>query len=234
MSESGLPGVRPTNDQGVSGNTLQVVTSSRADRLAGQAAVGLAVYLALSVLLFRLRTDYNFLRTEESDYAVGRWSPLMDLAYLVRGACSAAVVLALSRSARPEARSRTGEGLLWVWAVASALLAFFPSDLEGQHPQTASGGVHLILALAAFLAAPAGQLCVGWRLHADVRWRALCPVLIVLPVLAAGAFVLTFAAWLAPGSLDGLWERVFLGLVLAWLLVVALRIHGLYRIALRI
>jgi hypothetical protein len=63
---------------------------------------------------------------------VGRWSTLMDLAFLVRGAGSAALVLALARSVRPWARSRIGEGLLWIWAVASALLAFFPADLEGQ------------------------------------------------------------------------------------------------------
>src|SRR5262249_50390449 len=146
----------------------------------------------------------------------------------------AALVLALARAVRPSARSRIGEGLLWIWAVASALLAFFPADLEGQQPQTASGGVHLILALAAFLAAPVGQFAIGVRAYADPRWRLLCPALVVLPMLAAGAFVLTLRTRFAPGSLDGLWERLFLGLTLAWLLLAAVRILTLHRIIVRI
>ncbi len=198
-------------------------TSSSAHRLAVVAGAGIGLYLALSVLLYRLRTDVSLLYDSEGDYGVGGWSRLMDIAYLFRGGLSAAVVLAFARALPPRARSDTGAALLWIWAVCSALLAFFPADLEGR-PETAAGGVHLILSLAAFLAAPIGQLLLGWRLGADPMWRPLRPLLVVLPLAASGAFVLLMRTRFAPHSLDGLWERVFLGLVLAWLLTVALRI----------
>ena len=194
---------------------------------------GLGLYLALSVLLFRLRTDCSLLYDAESDYGVGGWSRLMDVAFLVRGGLSAAVILAIGYGLPRHARSDTGAGLLWIWAVASALLAFFPADLEGR-PETAAGGVHLILSLAAFLAAPMGQLFLAWRLGADPAWRALRPVLLALPVPAVVAFVLLIRTRFAPHSLDGLWERVFLVCVLGWLLAVALRILTPARVPVRV
>ncbi len=198
-------------------------TTSSAHRLAAVTVAGVGLYLALSVLLFRLRTDVSLLYDAEGDYGVGGWSRLMDIAYLVRGGLSAAVILALARVLRPRARSETGTALLWIWAVCSALLAFFPADIEGR-PETAAGGVHLILSLAALLAAPLGQLLLGWRLGADPAWRPLRPILVVLPLAACAAFVLLMRTRFAPHSLDGLWERVFVALVLGWLLTVALRI----------
>jgi hypothetical protein len=212
---------------------MRVGTSSSAHRLAAVTAAGVGLYLALSVLLFRLRTDISLLYDSEGDYGAGGWSRLLDIAYLVRGGLSAALILAFARVLPPRARSGTGAGLLWIWAVCSALLAFFPADIEGR-PETAAGGVHLILSLAAFLAAPLGQLLIGWRLGADPAWRPLRPVLVVLPLAAFGAFVLLMRTRFAPHSLDGLWERVFLGLVLAWLLTVALRILAPARVLVRV
>jgi len=212
------------------GKLTGVGSSSSAHRLATVTVAGLGLYLAVSVLLFRLRTDYSLLHDAESDYAVGGWSRLMDVAFLVRGGFSAALILALAYAVPASARSEIGVALLWIWSVGSGLLAFFPTDLEGQEPATAAGGVHLILALAAFLAAPVGQLAIAWRLRYARHWRPVLPVLLALPVLAAAAFVLLLRTRLAPHSLDGLWERVFLACVLVWLLVAALRILTLHRL----
>jgi len=212
------------------GKLTGVGSSSSAHRLATVTVAGLGLYLAVSVLVFRLRTDYSLLHDAESDYAVGGWSRLMDVAFLVRGGFSAALILALAYAVPASARSEIGVALWWIWSVGSGLLAFFPTDLEGQEPATAAGGVHLILALAAFLAAPVGQLAIAWRLRYERQWRPVLPVLLALPVLAAAAFVLLLRTRLAPHSLDGLWERVFLACVLVWLLVAALRILTLHRL----
>jgi hypothetical protein len=210
-----------------------VGSPSSARRLATVTLAGLGLYLALSILLFRLRTDISLLYDPESDYGNGGWSRLIDVAFLIRGGLSAAVILALAHALPTRARSDTGAGLLWIWAVASALLAFFPTDLAGQ-PETASGGVHLILSLAAFLAAPIGMLLVAWRLGAHAGWRGVRPVLLLLPVLATVAFVLLMRTRFEPHSLEGLWERAFLVCVLGWLLVVALRMLTLTRVPVRV
>jgi hypothetical protein len=186
---------------------------------------GVGLYLALSVLLYRLRHDCSLLYDPESSYALGGWSQIMDVAYLVRGGLSAAVLLALAHSLPPQRRSEAGAALLWIWAVGSALLGFFPADPAGQ-PQTASGGVHVLLTLAAFLAGPLGQILVGYRLGGVPAWRPLRPLLLGLPVLAIGALVLLIRTRYAPHSLDGLWERVFLGCTLGWFLAVSLRIES--------
>jgi hypothetical protein len=197
--------------------------SSSARRLATVTMAGLGLYLALSVLLYRLRHDCSLLYDPESSYALGGWSRIMDVAYLVRGGLSAAVLLALAHGLPPRGPLENGAALLWIWAVGSALLGFFPADPEGQ-PETASGGVHVILTLAAFLAGPLGQILVGYRLGGTPAWQPLRPLLLGLPVLATGALVLLIRTRYAPHSLDGLWERVFLVCVLGWFLAVALRI----------
>jgi hypothetical protein len=215
------------------GSLKTVGYSSSTRRLATVTLAGLGLYLALSVLLYRLRTDCSLLYDPESTYAIGGWSRIMDVAYLVRGGLSAAVLLAFAHGLPPRARSDTGAGVLWIWAVASALLGFFPADPEGR-PETASGGVHVVLALAALLAAPLGQILIGYRLGREPAWRPLRPVLLGLPLLAAGAVVLLIRTRYAPHSLDGLWERAFLVCVLGWLLAVALRILTLARALARV
>jgi cytochrome c-type biogenesis protein CcmE len=75
--------------------------SSSARRLATVTMAGLGLYLALSVLLYRLRHDCSLLYDPESSYALGGWSRIMDVAYLVRGGLSAAVLLALAHGLPP-------------------------------------------------------------------------------------------------------------------------------------
>jgi hypothetical protein len=190
-----------------------MASPSSAHRLAAATLAGLGAYLALSF---------------------GPWSWFMDVAFLIRGGLSAALILALTRAVPHAARSGIGVGLLWLWAVASGLLAFFPADQAGQQPGTASGGLHVILALAAFLAVPVGQLLAAWGLRAEPLWRPVLGPLLILPVPAAVAFVLMLRTRYAPGSPDSGWARVFVGVALAWFLVAALRILLRHRVTARV
>jgi hypothetical protein len=77
--------------------------------------------------------QYSLVYNAESDHGRGPWSWVMDLNFLLRCAFSLAIVGALVRVTRPDARPRGGLALLIVWAVCSGLLAFFADDLQGQH-----------------------------------------------------------------------------------------------------
>jgi hypothetical membrane protein len=187
----------------------------RASALAWLALGGTIAYLIIDVLLAFLRPHYSLIYNAESDYGRGPWSWVMDLNFLLRCALSMAAVGALHK-ATPQARSRTGLALLFAWATCSGLLAFFPDDLEGQ-PLRGSGTVHLALAFLAFCCVTAATITISVGLRRDPRWHRARPLLLASSIAGAAAFLLlchTAGHQHAPG---GLYERVFLGLELAWI-----------------
>ena len=149
----------------------------------------------------------------------------MDIAFLVRGALSLAVVAAL-RLTEPVRRRNPGRALLVLWAVCSALLAFFPDDPAGTPTHTA-GRIHLVLAGIAFLGVAIGTPIVSRGLWEDPRWESLHVPLYVLSWLAIVAVLLLGHTHLRIQTLGGLYERLFLGLELLWFLIVAVRIATL-------
>lgn len=198
----------------------------RARLYARLAIAGIGIYLALSVLLAFLRPQFSLLHNAESDYgSAGHDAWVMDIAFLVRGALSLAVVGALALT-RPVRRQTAGLALLAVWAVGSALLAFFPDDPAGTPVHTA-GRVHLVLAGIAFLAVAIGTIVVSRGLRHDPRWQSLHAPLYVVSRLAIVAVLLLGRTHLRITSLGGLYERLFLGLELLWFLIVAIRIAAL-------
>jgi hypothetical membrane protein len=191
-------------------------------RRAAQAAiVGILLYVAIDVALVFLRPGFSVLHNAESDYGSrGAYAWVMDLNFLLRCAASLAVVWALALVVPASGRLRAGLACLAVWAVASGLLAFFPDDPVG----TKSHGlakVHLLLAAIAFVAVIIGTRLSTRALRRDPGWR---PVLAPLAVLSWGALVpvlLLSRSHLRPHSLGGLYEKVFLGVELAWFLLCA-------------
>lgn len=170
------------------------------------ALVGIALYVLSDVALAVLRPDYSLLRNYESDYGRGRFAWLMDVNFLLRGVFSVCAAIALRRAG---VAGRVSVVLMWVWAAASALLAFFPDNPAG-YPVLASGRVHLLLAGVAFVAIAVATLLMSFRhgARAGVAQR-------VLAVVGAVASVLV----LHPFGVGGLVERVFLAAEIAWVVV---------------
>ncbi|MGH3149476.1 MAG: DUF998 domain-containing protein, partial [Streptosporangiaceae bacterium] len=104
---------------------------SRVRPLARLTLAGVALYVAIDVLLAFLRPGYSLIYNAESDYGRGPWYWVMDLNFLLRCALSLAIASALYRVIRPDGRTRAGLALLVTWAVCSGLLAFFADDPEG-------------------------------------------------------------------------------------------------------
>jgi hypothetical membrane protein len=192
---------------------------SRAKPLARLALAGIAVYVAIDVLLAFLRPQYSLLYNAESDYGRGPWYWVMDINFLLRCALSLAIAAALYQAARPDGRTRAGLALLVTWAICSGLLAFFADDPEGT-PQTGSGVVHVVLAFIAFTAITIGAILISASLMSDPDWRPAAPILLAISVGSALAYLLLSTAHKhhAPG---GLYERIFLGLVFLWIAVAA-------------
>ena len=187
------------------------------------AVAGVIAYVLADVALALLRPGLSLVHNPESDYGVGPFSWLMDLNFLLRGALTACLLVAIVRCWRPPALGRLGVVLLAVWAGFSALLAVFPDDPLGT-PATASGAIHLLLALVAFLGALVGTFLLSLAAGRRPLRQRLRGWLLALSVLAAVPFLALLRAGFRADSLGGLYERLFLALELAWMLVAALSV----------
>jgi hypothetical membrane protein len=182
---------------------------------------GVALYVAIDVLLAFLRPGYSLIYNAESDYGRGPWFWVMDLNFLLRCALSLALAIALYRVVRLDGRARAGLALLVTWAVCSGLLAFFADDPEGT-PQHGSGVVHLVLAFVAFTAITIGAILISASLLSDPAWRPAARVLLAISVAGALAYLLLGQALKHHHAPGGLYERIFLGLVLLWIVIAAI------------
>ncbi len=187
--------------------------------------VGTVLYAAIDTALVFLRPQLSFLHSAESDYgSLGNWDWLMDLNFLLRGALSLAAVRAISFAVgdgQQSGRLRRGLRLLQIWAVASALLAFFPDDPAGTQSRW-HGDVHLVLAFVAFLCVVLGAIIVTTALRPIPRWSRISGPLTVLAWGALIPLLLLGHTHFRRHSIGGLYEKVFLGVELLWLLVAAL------------
>jgi len=189
-----------------------------AGRVAAAAATGIITYLLIDAALRVLEPQYSLLRNAESDYTNGPYAWLMDLNFLLRGGFSLAVVAAIASLVPRRGVVTAGLALMAVWAVGSGLLAFFPDDLAG-HAVTTAGRLHLVLALIAFVAVAIGAAVLAYGLLQERAWRPVAPWLVGLAV--AGLVALPLVGRPLIRADIGLFERLFLGLELAWLLVAA-------------
>jgi hypothetical membrane protein len=185
------------------------------------AVVGVGVYVAVDVLLVFLRPHFSVLHNAESDYgSAGRWGWVMNVNFVLRCALSLAVVYALSRdvASRP---IRPALWLLGIWAVASGLLAFFPDDPVGAKTIGTAAKMHGLLALIAFPCVLVGTIWASRVLRREPGWAPVATMLYVLSWLCVVPILLLVHANLKVHSLGGLWEKTFLGMELAWFLIVA-------------
>jgi hypothetical protein len=217
----------PNRPTAPAGERIGTDTAARFGRLA---LVGIALYVVLDVVAQALPPHYNPVTQAESDLAVGPYGFVMTVNFVVRGLLSLALIAGLQRGVAPAARSRAGLVLVGVWAVGAFLLAIFPTDVGGH--VTVHGAIHVVVALLAFVAGVVGEGLVAARLGADSRWAPLRLVLLVMAVVAAVVLVALIggnghAVARLTGSVFGLVERVFLGLVLLWMAVAAVRLTRL-------
>ena len=180
---------------------------------------GILLYIIIDLILFFLRPDLPVFTHAESDYGNGSWSWLMDGNFLLRCALSLAALLAFWSALPRTLLSRIGLVLFGVWAIGSGILAFFPDDYEGT-PPTVHGAIHLLVAAIAFLCCLLATLLLTILLARRWRGRPVVIGLILSWILAAAGQFLLVRHGFAPGSLDGLYERIFLGFELLWIALV--------------
>lgn len=194
-----------------------------AARLAGLTNIGIILYVILDTVAQLLPPHYSPIRQAESDLAVGTYGWVMTINFVVRGLFSLALLAALAASSPSQRKSRAGLILLGIWSIGAFLLAAFPTDLNGEH--SVHGKIHLAVAFIAFLAVALAEVILS-RAFANFgagRIRGIARKLTTLAVCTLVAFVVL--AGTLSGRAGGLFERLFLGLALLWMVVVAIQLQ---------
>ncbi|WP_411732837.1 DUF998 domain-containing protein [Paeniglutamicibacter sp.] len=199
-------------------------------RLATAAMAGVALYVLVDVVLQFLPPHYSVVSDAESNLAVGPFGWIMNLNFLGRAVTTLCAIVAINRVDQVSGFRRTGVLLMAAGGLCSAVLAFFPTDVDagsGLHAATTEGTVHLYVAGGGFLAALAGILVLTrWMRSAPELANAYPAAFILAAVTAVGLASLGLTAAVGPDLL-GLAERVCLAGVLGWVLVVCRAIRRL-------
>lgn len=165
-----------------------------------------------------------------SEYAAGRLGSLMVTAFAFLAIGVAALGLGLAAGLDPEARSRAGNVLLLVAAVGFLGSGVFVTDLQVlnenppprwvEPPPSPEMIGHLLSSLVAFLGLlPAAglisrRLRLAGRLRGGYRWLRILAWAMPLGLLAV-------MFYFEPRGIEGLGQRIFIAMMLAWLLIAA-------------
>jgi hypothetical membrane protein len=197
---------------------------------------GVVLYVVLDAIAQSLPPHYSPIQDAESDLAVGPYGYIMTVNFLNRGLLSLVFVYALSRTFRltgaiPTAPSSgrnpysRGLSLLGVWGVGAIILAIFPTDVPAT-PLSWHGTIHLLVALVAFLAGAFGTLSLSRQFRASQALRGAAGYSMAIAALSVVfCFVTLGLGFVDPhlaARVGGLDERIFLGLVLVWMVAVSL------------
>ncbi len=180
---------------------------------------GSACFVA-SALLLPAISEYSIRRDFISELAIGRYGFVQTLAFLAFGIGALALAAGLRRSTKGSWGSLVGSILVGLFGIGVLLDAVFPID-PGGRMMTVAGTVHLMAALAAFVCMVVAMFVLSRTFKQSARWRSLRSVGLVLALAALAAFFLP-----SGGEWAGLFQRVFVGIVISWMVIVAIRLRS--------
>jgi hypothetical protein len=145
------------------------------------AAAGIVALVALAAVIGSLAylhlapTGLSPIRNAVSQYGITPYRSGYRVATIAFAAAGAALALAISHALPGTGRTRLVIAMLIVFAIARALISWFPMDEPGT-PRTATGRRHGLLAIAAFAAATIAAFRLGSALAHGGRWHSLATV----------------------------------------------------------
>ncbi len=194
----------------------------RLDLYARLALAGVACFVA-SALVLPLFSEYTLTRDYISELAIGRFGFVQTIAFLAFGLGTLALAAGIRRATRGSWGSLVGSVIFALFGFGVLVDAFFPIDRGGNHPQTMTGTVHILAASVAFACAVLGMFVLTRTFKRDARWQSYWRLSLVLALGALVAFFLPSGQW------AGTFQRIFLGVVIAWMILAASGLRSIAR-----
>ena len=195
--------------------------------IAAYIALSSVIYYAAAIItLHILRPDFDPKYRYLSEYVNGPYGALMTSTFFVLSLGSLALLFGLWRSVSSKIRFAPGM-LLWLaWACAVFFAGVYPSDLQGA-PATSNGQLHNQMGMIAFPCATLALPLLSLPLRWEKKWQSVwAPA-----VLLSFSVIISFFALDRLGEMQraGLDQRIFLGLTLIWMWILARKILAIER-----
>jgi hypothetical protein len=187
--------------------------------IAAGAIVGLAIYAATALLL-PLLSEYSLTKDYISELAIGRYGYLQRAAFFATGLGTVALAEGIRMATKGTWGSRWGSLLVGKYGIGAILVAIFATDEIDSTGRVVSptsvGIVHMVVSALAFVAVIAAMFVLSRTFKRHTRWQAFWPWTLVLAVIAlVGFFGQSAGPWV------GVSQRIFVGTITLWLVLVA-------------
>ena len=211
------------NEVSREGGTVSSSTSRqearRLELLAAVAIVGQVFFTAIAWLL-PFFSEYTLIGDNISELALGSYVYLQTAAFLAAGVGSLALAVGVRRTTSGSWGSRVGSSLIGLYGVGAILVGIFPTDRIDAAADllslTTVGTVHIVVSALAFVLGIVGMFVLSRTFKRDARWRGLWPWSLVLALATLiGFFLQNEGPWV------GLTQRIFVGTITLWLVLVA-------------
>ncbi len=150
--------------------------------------------------------------------------------FFVFGILTVAFAFGLHRGIGDGQGSRLGPILVGIFGIITVAQAFLPCD-PGCDFKSLIGALHNLTGLNSFLALCVGILVTSRRLKGDPNWQSYRGYSLITGVAALVSLVAWIGISKAAGvdAVNGVLQRVFIGIVFLWIEVVAIRLFRLSR-----
>jgi hypothetical protein len=194
--------------------------------LAGLAIVGL-VFLNSSAWLLPIWSEFGAIGDNISELVLGRFGFVQTAAFLVAGVGIVGLAFAIYQLTQDSWRSRIGSLLIALYGAGAIIAAIFPTDridsASDVWSQSTTGTIHIVVALISFLCVIPGMYLLTWHFFGEARWRRITSWWMML--FPSAALALLFIQ--SEGPRVGLNQRLFVAVVSAWLILVALKVRSI-------
>jgi hypothetical protein len=193
----------------------------RLENLATLAIVGQIVLLA-SALLLPIVSEYSLIGDNISELAIGRFGAVQTLAFVIAGVGTLGLAYLIRQLTQGTWGSRVGSLLVGVYGIGSLLVAIFPTERVDRPEDVASlstvGLIHVVVAFVSFVSMTVAIFVLTRTFLLEPRWCSLSRWMALFPAAALSLLIVQ-----SQGPWVGLMQRLLVGVISAWIIVVALR-----------
>jgi hypothetical protein len=219
-------------------HTIRLRTADLPVFLADVAIVGPVLYVAGITAMHLLRpTDIVHYGNTMSAYSVGPYGSISIAAFVSLGASAIALALGLPRALAPLRWSLVGSvlvGLFGVGFVLAGIFRFAPdvSSIEplirGETPPTTAGVIHGLAGFGGIAFLICAMLVLSAAFRRDEKWRTFWVSSLALVLFVVGLMLPNppVVAWDSGGWLGAIEWRFFVGTLVVWLLLAAVRLRS--------
>jgi len=187
------------------------------------ALVGVGWFVLVVLALHALRPEVDPMGRLLSAYAGGPYGGLLPSAFVAVGLGSWALVAAMRSTATALGRAWAGHLALGLWGVGAIVAGLRAAGLID-----VAEGTYVVFAQGSFGSMLVGILLIALAMKRDDRFQKCARRAFATFAVALSLYAAMFA-YFVPSGPAGLGQRLFVGVLLVWLLGVSTRLHALAR-----